>query len=194
MRLRVLALPLLALALLAGCGKPGSAAGSSPDRRLWDPDCGSPAAHPTDTLDHVYEVNGQLDELAQMMQPVIEKYPAVFGGLVIETECNRVVVYRLASAAFDRDAKVAIKSDRRLLLRPALHSQAELLAFSQKVQADVDYWKSRGIDVNWTGPAPDGSSLIVGTTQVEKVRAEFPDRYGPDIAIYVEEAGPAVPI
>jgi galactokinase/mevalonate kinase-like predicted kinase len=129
-----------------------------------------------------------------MMQPVMDKYPDVFGGLVIETECNRVVVYRLASAAFDREVRAAVRSDRRLLLRPALHSQAELLAFSQKVQADVAYWKSRGIDVNSTGPAPDGSSLIVGTMQVDKVRAEFPDRYGPEIAIYPEEVGQVVPL
>ena len=198
MRLRLLPLLVLVPLALTGCGhaRAGQPPGAvpAPATRPWDPDCGSPAPKPTSTLDRVYEVNGQLSDLAQKMRPVTEAYPQFFGGLVLETECNRVVVYRLASAAFDRALGSAVGGDSRLLLRPALHSQAELLALSQRVQSDLAYWKARGIDVNSTGPAPDGSALIVGTQQVERVRAEFPVRYGIDVAFYVEEMGPVVPL
>jgi hypothetical protein len=198
MRLRTLPVLVLVPLALAGCGqaRAGQPVGAAPAPASypWDPDCGSPAPRPTSTLDKAYEINGQLSTLAEKMRPVTEAYPQFFGGLVLETECDRVVVYRLPSAVFDRALSSAVDADSRLLLRPALHTQAELLALSQRVQADLAYWKARGVDVNSTGPAPDGSALIVGTQQVERVRAEFPVRYGIDIAFFVEEMGPAVPL
>ena len=176
------AVAVLSLALLttAGCAQPGrgglAAPAPGPTSPLWI-SCPSPRPNPTSTLDEIYQVSSSLSELADRVRPVAQRFPDVYSGLAIEAECDRLVVYRVPSADFDAAVRAALPGEP-VLIRDAKFSERELEALAQRISDDFDHWRARGIEVTSVGGDPTTGVIRVGTKDVERVRREFPARYG----------------
>jgi len=49
---------------------------------------------------------------------------------------------------------------------------------AQRISDDFDHWRARGVEVTSVGGDPTTGVIRVGTKDVERVRREFPARYG----------------
>jgi hypothetical protein len=136
-------------------------------------------------MDEIYQVSSALSELADRARPVGERFPDVYSGLAIEAECDRLVVYRIPSAAFDAAIRAALPG-APVVIRDATRSERDLNAWTQRITDDLPYWRARGIQVVSVGGDPTTGVIHVGTRDVERVRREFPVRYGTDVPFDVE--------
>jgi len=170
----------LGLLSLAGCAQPGrgglAAPAPGPTSPLWI-SCPSPRPNPTSTLDEIYQISSSLSELADRVRPVAQRFPDVYSGLAIEAECDRLVVYRVPSADFDAAVRAALPGEP-ILIRDAKYSERELEALAHRISDDFAYWRARGIEVVSVGGDPGAGVMRVGTKDVERVKREFPARYG----------------
>lgn len=100
------------------------------------------------------------------------RFPESFTDVEITSEA--VVVFRKPSTAFDEWA-----AQECVTLVDALHSAPELRALRDRVEADRDYWKGRGIVLNTVAVDPDGTIRIgVNEEDVERAQKEIVARYG----------------
>jgi hypothetical protein len=173
---------------LAGCAQPGrggvAAPAPGPTSPLWI-SCPSPRPNPTSTLDEIYRVSATLGELADRLRPVAERFPDVYSGLAVEAECDRLVVYRRPSAAFDAAVRAALPG-APVVIRDAKHTERELAALTQQITDDLAYWRARGVEVVSVGGDPTTGVIHIGTKDVERVKKEFPVRYGTGLSFEVE--------
>jgi hypothetical protein len=128
--------PLTVLALLAGCGEPGSpSAAPGPERSAP-----TPPASPT----------GQTDTSA-IESYAREHLPDVFAGIAVEQD-GAVVVYRVPPAPeFDSAIRQQL-GPTPVVLRDAARSERELQSITRQVLDDVDYWRGQGIEIHGAGP------------------------------------------
>jgi len=105
------------------------------------------------------------------------KFPDHYAGLAIGPDQERLIVYRRPVAAFD--AAVREKFPRLdISFEDARYSERELTALTHRILADVDYWRERGVVINGVGPAGDGNSVIVRTTDPKPAQRVLRKRYG----------------
>ncbi|MEV4415045.1 hypothetical protein [Catellatospora sp. NPDC049609] len=182
--------------VLAGCG--GSAGAGAPT--LDGPGtsgCGAdrPTPSPIETAGAtMYGESAVLGEaLTALAQSGEGRFRDVYAGVEVVPEHGYAVLYRRPSAELDAYAEQVAKGEC-IYLRDAAFSHAELLELTQRIVADMGYWKERGIAVHLVGPKHDGSGITVGVEEVEKAQAALPERYGLRIPITVEPGGAPVPL
>jgi len=187
---------LVAVALaIGGCaGQAGPGSPGSPGGGVETAGCRYATSPPAMEIDGTPQPANQeaLGVLADRLRTQVEQpFAEVFAGLAMEQERNRVVVYRVPSAALDKLVMDQFAADC-VELRDAAHSAGELTALANKITDDMSYWRGLGIEINMVGASYDGSGVEVGVTgaHLEKAKVELPKRYGAGAPIIVVEAGP----
>lgn len=199
---------LTAAVLVGGCaGEGGSdvASPASPSPRetaAWTgaewrtPGCATPRSPQTvESGGATMPVNPP--DLEAVLQRLAEQGPArfddVYAGVEVDQDQVRAIVYRVPSAGFDEFVR-DLAGNVCVVVRDAAHSAADLSALMDRISADVEYWKSRGIRIHTWGPRHDGAGVEVGTEDVAKAKVELPARYGTAVPILVKEQGPVMPV
>ncbi|TWP51952.1 hypothetical protein FKR81_14040 [Lentzea tibetensis] len=75
-------------------------------------------------------------------------------------------------------------------LRPSPSVREDLPALTQRVLADMDHWKQRGVQITSAGPDYVRDVVVVRTPDPAKA-TDLPAHY--DGRVVVEEGGPVVP-
>jgi hypothetical protein len=193
-RIRHLTLVLVAAAL-AGCGGARAAQAPARDGVLRTDGCVTHTSAPATSVAGTPQPANQeaLDALAQRIQPYAEQHFAgVYAGLEVVSATDRLRLYRTPSADFDSWISRDFRHDC-VEVADAPHSQRELRTLTDRVIADMDYWKSHGLQLNSVSARYDGSAVEVGTLDVDRARQELPRRYGTDAPITVVKRGPVTP-
>jgi hypothetical protein len=142
----------------------------------------SPGAPPPSAdIDRTTQAAMRVEGLCQ------DRFPDRYAGL--ELRPGVIVVYRKPSPQLD-DAVRALVPGFEVSFRDAPYSQRELQPLRDRITADIDYWKGRGITVSTVGVKNDGTAVVVGTAQVDLAKRELPARYGNAPPVLVVERGP----
>lgn len=191
---------------LAGCGPagaldngaPGGPAASSgaptvsADGVLRTAGCATATSPPAMSIDGTPQPANQnaLSAVAGRVQPRAETdFAAVYAGVALVQERDRIQVYRKPSPEFDQWIRRDFAADCVEVL-DARYSAVELAAFQQRVTSDFEYWRQRGLQINSVGASFIRGVVVVGTLEVDRARRELPARYGPQVPIEVERQGP----
>jgi len=184
-----LAIGVLLLAL-AGCARPTSSpAGSGP---VVTAGCATATSPPAMSIDGTPQPANQeaLDALAGRVQSVATtRFAAVYTGLELRSEQDRLRVYRVPSSAFDTWLTGAFKDDC-IEVVDAAYSAQELNALADRITGDLAYWQSQHIPIGTVSPRVDGSGVDVTTTEVARASAALVQRYGTAVPIDVEYGEP----
>jgi len=181
--------------VLAGCSRPGTrpapganrvaaqAPASAPAQRrvVRTAGCATATSPPAMTVDGTEQPanQGYLDGIADRLQPYARAhFAAVYSGLELRSEQDRLRVYRMPSAGFDAWMLRAFAADCVEAV-DAPHSQRELQTLGDRVAADMDYWTRHNVPVNFISVKNDGTVVEVGTTDIVRTKREFTVRYGP---------------
>lgn len=130
-----------------------------------------------------------LDDVATRLRPAAEtRFADVFADLEMRHETNRIRVFRKPSAAFDawirgEFAGVCVE------MADARYSARELQNVADRVEADMKYWRNRGIQINVVGAGVDRITIGVDPAHLDDARRVMPGRYHP-VLIVVEAQGP----
>lgn len=178
------------LVALAGCARPTtSTAGEGP---VVTTGCATATSPPAMTIDGTPQPANQeaLDALAGRVEGVAKtRFAAVYTGLELRSEQDRLRVYRVPSADFDSWLTGAFKDDC-IEVVDAAHSAQELNALVDRITGDVAYWKSQHIQIGTVSPRVDGSAVDVTTTDVAQASPALVQRYGTAVPIKVEYGEP----
>jgi hypothetical protein len=130
-----------------------------------------------------------LDNVAQRIIPPGEgKFAAVYAGVRMVQERDRIQVFRKPSADFDGWLLREFAADCVEAI-DAKYSAVELGKLQDRVNSDLAYWSSHGVKINTMGTDFVRGVIIVGTLDVDKARELVPARY-PGTPIEVEKEGP----
>jgi hypothetical protein len=120
---------------------------------------------------------GSLSEITNAAGVLGEsRYPESFAGVAMDTETDRVTVWRIYSPDFDRELR-ALPGQEKIVIRCADHSLRELLALMEKLVADGEYWQGQGLPVHRAGPRIDGSCVEIYSTDPPRWEAAFTAHY-----------------
>ncbi|WP_155370543.1 hypothetical protein [Catellatospora vulcania] len=192
-RITATAAALLLAATLSACAGQQVGVGSPPTLDgPGTPGCGLPRPTPSaiETAGAtMWPTSVTLDEaLGRIMQAGEGRFGKQFAGTEVVPEKGYAIVYRVPSAEFD-EFVTQQAGDECIYLRDAAFDQATLRALADRVIDDAAHWRKQGITINMTGAAHDGSGITVGVAKadLERARAELPERYGTQIPIIIEE-------
>jgi len=173
------------MAMAAGCG--GSPERSTKDTPAVTAGCAAQGGNPSAPVDET-DLNVVADEIHTKAQA---DFKDSYAGVEVISEASRVRVYRKPAPALDEWIRKTF-TERCVEVTDAKHSAAELAALTAKVEGDIGYWAELGINITGTAAKQDGSALVVGVEKNgNRAKSELPARYGSDIAIIIEENGPA---
>jgi hypothetical protein len=186
---RLLAAALIPLLLAAACAQP--------------PDTGEatavPPPPPPNEAKKVEEPGPQnLSQQADAVDqaPAVERFcrsrfPDHYAALAVGEDQQSLIVYRRPLGGFD----VAVRQrfpDLAVSFEEARYSERELTAAVQRIVADMGYWRGRGVGIHGVGPAGDGNSVLVTTSDPGPARRLLSEHYG--VAVTVQPGGPVIPI
>ncbi|MFI1197767.1 hypothetical protein ACH4T9_31530 [Micromonospora sp. NPDC020750] len=185
MRVRTL-LTLLAgpaLAGLAACGQPGSAA--APQQPATSPAPSSCAqagtavpSPPTPSPGRSYwpHQNSLMDAATTVQEAGEQRWPQVYAGVELDLEQNLLKVRRIPSGPAVDQAVCALVPTVIVRFVDAVHSERQLAAWQARVFADRSYWQRRGIVLN--GISTDmGLGVVVAMDDPDRHRAAITARY-----------------
>jgi hypothetical protein len=176
--------------VLAGCARPStSPAGEGPVQTAG---CATATSPPAMTIDGTPQPANQeaLDALAGRIEQVAKtRFAAVYTGLELRSEQNRLRVYRVPSGDFDRWLTGTFADDCVEVV-DAAHSAQELNALADRITGDDAYWTSQHIPIGTVSPRVDGSGVDVTTTEVARASSALVQRYGTTVPIKVEYGEP----
>jgi hypothetical protein len=177
---RILGAALVPLLLAAACAQP-------PDRGeaatvTSPPSASDPAAPrlPSPEADAVRQASPAVERFCR------SKFPDHYAALAIGPDQKRLIVYRRPHATLD-DAVRGQFPSLTIDFENARYSERELTAVVQRILADVDYWRGRGVDIQGVGPAGDGNSVLVTTQDPGPAQNLLTPHYG--LAITVQPGG-----
>lgn len=121
------------------------------------------------------------------------EFPDSFAGLEVDQAEVLGIVHRVPSADFDAFLR-AEGAGVCLVVRDARHDLRTLLSLQERIVADLGYWRDAGIEIGVVSSRHDGSGVEVGTRQVAQAQERLPQRYGPDVPIFVRDEAPPRPL
>lgn len=111
------------------------------------------------------------------------RFPDHYAALAVEDDQRSLIVYRRPLAGFD--AAVRQRFPQVVIsFRDARYSERELAAAVQRILADIEYWRERGVEITEVGPAGDGNSVLVKARDPGPARRLLSQHY--DVAITVQ--------
>lgn len=120
-------------------------------------------------------------------------FPHSYAGLAVDEARHVVTIYRVPLAGFDAAARAAA-SPMVVEMRDAPFSATTLGALHDRIVADLDHWRRRGLTIHTVGARHDGTGVEVGASDVAAARSELAERYGAQAPIVVVPQGPVVPL
>ncbi|MBL7498917.1 hypothetical protein I6A84_28525 [Frankia sp. CNm7] len=167
----------LVLAAVACAQIPPSGPGTPDDPARGRPTAGHPPAgqSPADAAARVEEVGS--------------RHPRQYAGIAVSGVT--LVVYRRPGGDLD-DAVRAVAGNVSVVFRDAPHTRQELIALAARIQADLAYWRNRGVPIWSVLPRHDGSGVEVGTPAGDRLAAAARDRYGDAPIIVLRMTEPPV--
>lgn len=120
-------------------------------------------------------------------------FAASYAGLEVDQQRVQAIVYRVPSVEFDDFVRHAAE-DACVIVRDAAFGLADLTAWQERIVADLDRWRARGLPVTSVGARHDGAGVEIGTADVARARREMLSEYGERAPLVFVEQGPAVPL
>jgi hypothetical protein len=114
------------------------------------------------------------------------RFPDHYAALAVGKGQKSLIVYRRPLAGFDAAVRQQFPH-LAMSFQDARYSQRELTAMVHRVLADTGYWRERGIEIQGVGPAGDGNSVLVTTSDVGRARKLLSQHYG--LAVTVQPGG-----
>lgn len=139
-------------------------------------------------------VDPTLTTLAEAVDPMLrEEFPDTFGGIELDHSRRTLTVYRLPDA--DLEARVRdLAGSVTVEFRDADFALRDMEAVVARVTADIEWWRSVGVDVNGAAPEPDASGVVVYVSSFDTDDAQpIEDQYAP-MRVTVQERTAVAPI
>jgi hypothetical protein len=156
---------------LEECGRPVPATTST------SPALTGPTPNPT----NAYELSRLADEIHRVGQ---EDFPEVYAGVIMDTDIDRLLVWRKPSVEFD--AILAASQDReKIVTLCARYSYEQLLGAVSQLTADYEYWKAQGLTLHQFGPDYKQNCVLVSTEDPGRAKVKLTARY-PDLPLCFE--------
>ncbi|MEV0330307.1 hypothetical protein AB0H63_28200 [Micromonospora echinospora] len=118
-----------------------------------------------------------------------KRFPDTYAGNRLDLPGDALVVHRKPSPGFD-EAIRALLPGVTVRYAYASHSERQVNAWTERVAADQDYWKGRGITLHGIGPDM-GQGVFVEVDEPHRDDATLITHYD-DLPLRVERGGPAV--
>lgn len=130
----------------------------------------------------------KLMELYDRVEPAVKRrFPQVYAGGRLASPRDRIELFRKPSSAFDEYVLREFARDC-VAVFDARYSAREIKARADQIMADRVYWAARHVTVASVGYDNIGQVVPVGVTgDVERARAEFPDRYRAGVPVEIIE-------
>jgi hypothetical protein len=118
-----------------------------------------------------------LSEITNSVHVLAEsRFADFYAGVAMDTETDRVSVWRKPSAEFDRALK-ALPGHDKIDIYCAPHSLKGLLEVSETLSQDATYWETQGLPLYRFGPRVDGTCVEVFVTDPEHAAKELGRHY-----------------
>ncbi|MFI6226158.1 hypothetical protein ACIBCR_02425 [Micromonospora echinospora] len=118
-------------------------------------------------------------------------FPDTYAGSQLDLPGDALVVHRKPSPEFD-EAIRALVPGVTVRYAYASHSERQVNAWTERVIADYDYWRGRGITLHGIGPDM-GQGVFVEIDNPFRDDIALLTHYD-DLPLRVEQGGPAVPL
>ncbi len=159
----------LALVLSVSAGGCGRLTSGSAGRDASSPGAGNPSGPANDPA---------LEVAADSIEPFLEKsLPDSFSGLVLDHAHHIMVIYRRPDPRLDTAVKGRIPQVN-VDFRDGKFSLKQMKQLADRIVADREYWRARGIDIQSVGPTSHGSGVAVGTSRGTADTDKLASRYG----------------
>jgi hypothetical protein len=186
---RLLAAALIPLLLAAACAQPQDAEEAT----------AVPPPPPPKAAKKVEEPGPQnpsqradaVDQVPAVERFCRSRFPDHYAALAVEEDQQSLVVYRRPLGGFDAAVRQRFP-DLAVSFEDARYSERELTVAVQRIVADMGYWRERGVEIHGVGPAGDGNSVLVTTSDPGPARRLLSQHYG--VAVTVQPGGPVIPI
>jgi hypothetical protein len=177
---RLLAAALIPLLLAAACAQP--------------PDAGEatamPPPPPPNEAKKVEEPGPQdpaqradaVDQAPAVERFCRSRFPDHYAALAVEGDQQSLVVYRRPLGAFDAAVRQRFP-DLAVSFEEARYSERELTVAVQRIVADMGYRRGRGVEIHGVGPAGDGNSVLVTTSDPGPARRLLSQHYGVAVTV-----------
>ncbi|MFD8701277.1 hypothetical protein ACFV1W_01485 [Kitasatospora sp. NPDC059648] len=105
-------------------------------------------------------------------------------GTCRDADTNTLYVMRVPGSELDVAATRAVADRPWVKLRfvDAAGSRDQLTAFGDRIRADAEEWRSKGVEIEAVTLAVDGTGVVVDTPQWASAGAEIKAKYGPLVA------------
>ncbi|MEV4707540.1 hypothetical protein [Actinoplanes sp. NPDC049316] len=120
------------------------------------------------------------------------EHAASYAGLEVDQQRVRAIVYRVPSAPFDDFIRQAAE-DTCIFVRDAPYSLQDLTAWHDRVRADLEAWRARGVRISSIASRHDGAGVEIGTQDVSRARHDLPRHYGRRAPLIFVAEGPVTP-
>jgi hypothetical protein len=111
------------------------------------------------------------------------RYPAFYGGVAIDEECQAVILYRRPNPAMDAELSSAARGSQ-LILREARFARGDLDRLSVRIRADTAALRDEGVDVVTVGVAASAQGVEVGVRRLtDDVADRLVRRYGDAVIV-----------
>jgi hypothetical protein len=114
------------------------------------------------------------------------KFPDHYAALAVGKDQESLIVYRRPLDGFDAAVRRQFPH-LAISFQDARYSHRELTAAVQRIVADTGYWRERGVEIQGVGPAGDGNSVLVTTSDLGPARKLLSQHYG--LAVTVQPGG-----
>jgi hypothetical protein len=179
---RLLGAALLPLLLAAACAEPLDA-GRTPT--ATSPSDATAAQIPSPRADAVARAVPAVERFCR------SRFPDHYAALAVGEDQESLIIYRRPLAVFDPAVRQQFPR-LAISFQDAHYSERHLTAVVQRILADIEYWRERGLEIHSVGPAGDGNSVLVTTRDPGRARRLLSQRYG--VAVTVQPGGPVIPI
>lgn len=149
-------------AVMVGCGAAPSGTSGS------DSGSAGPSAPPS-VVSNDPTLSAAAAEVDAIVRP---RYEDWYASTVLDHRGGVMTVYRKPGSDLDRAVRSRV-SGVKLVFKDAAMSEKTMLALTQEILADTEYWRERDIVITGGGPLSDGSGVGITTqagTAVEATR------------------------
>ncbi|OAA23216.1 hypothetical protein UG55_10394 [Frankia sp. EI5c] len=114
-------------------------------------------------------------EAAARVAEIGSRHPAQYAGVAVSGAT--LVVYRRPGGDLDNAVR-AVAGGVPVVFQDAPHTWAELAALAARIQADLPYWRDRGLPIWSVASRHDGTGVEVGGPAGDRLPAAVRARYG----------------
>ncbi|MFG2907016.1 hypothetical protein ACGF13_18370 [Kitasatospora sp. NPDC048286] len=109
-------------------------------------------------------------------------YPDQYFGTCRDRNTNTLYVMRVPGGGLDAAVTRMAAPTVKVAFADAAGSRGQLMTFLNRIRADTEEWRAKGVEIEALTLAIDGSGVIVDTPQWQSAAADIKAKYGPLVA------------